>query len=116
MKIGGIKDNLKRTELSFAGYHYQNILAEDAFIGTLGFNYNLIHNLYFISKYNIGTFSPRSGNLYDQEYTLWDNSIQGVEAGFSYMSFILPMSLTLSKNDSQGSELLLQFSVGYFID
>lgn len=116
LKIGGIKDNLKRTELSFAGYHYQNILAEDAFIGTLGFNYNLIHNLYFISKYNIGTFSPRSGNLYDQEYTLWDNSIQGVEAGFSYMSFILPMSLTLSKNDSQGSELLLQFSVGYFID
>lgn len=116
LKIGGIKDNLKRNELSFAGYHYQNILAKDALIGSLGFNYNIIHNLYFIAKYNIGTFNPVIDDLYSDEFILWKNYIQGAEVGFAYTSFIFPMSLTISRNNSASSEVLLQFNIGYFID
>lgn len=116
LKIGGIKDNLKRSELSFAGYHYQNILAEDAFIGSLGFNYNLIQTLYFTGKYNIGTFSAQYDSLYSEKYDAWDKYISGAELGFSYMSLLIPMSLTVSTNDSNDHEILIQFNVGYFID
>ncbi|MGL5656544.1 MAG: patatin-like phospholipase family protein [Fusobacteriaceae bacterium] len=116
MKIGGIKNNLKRNELSFAGYHYQNILVKDAFIGSLGFNYNIVSNLYFIAKYNIGTFNAVSDSLYNDDFVLWKTYIQGAEAGFAYTSFIFPMSLTISKNNSESNEVLLQFNIGYFID
>lgn len=116
IKIGGIKNNLNRNELSFAGYHYQNLLVDEAFIGGVGFNYLLLKNFYLIGKYNIGTFSGLIEDDYAYQYDMWSNYISGIELGVSYISIIGPISFALSQNDSEDSDLLIQFSIGYFLD
>ncbi|MGL6064301.1 MAG: patatin-like phospholipase family protein [Fusobacteriaceae bacterium] len=118
LKIGGTRTNLDRRELSFAGYHFQSNLVEQAFIGELGFSYEFLKNFYFIGKYNIGTFKEISNNriIANPDNELWKSYIQGAELGFTYDSIIGPMSLVFSANNDDNNEILTQFNIGYYLD
>ncbi|MGL5124164.1 MAG: patatin-like phospholipase family protein [Fusobacteriaceae bacterium] len=118
LKIGGSRNNLDRRELSFAGYHFQSKLVEQAFITNIGFSYEFIKNFYFIGKYNLGTFKEISNRniLGNSDSRLWKSYIKGVEFSFSYDSIIGPMSLAISTNNNDDNEILTQFNIGYYLD
>lgn len=118
LKIGGSRNNLNRRELSFAGYHFQSKLVEQAFIANIGFSYEFLKNFYFIGKYNLGTFKELSNDFvkFSSHKELWKNYISGGEIGFAYDSIVGPMSITFSTNNDDNNEILTQFNIGYYLD
>ncbi|MGL5098817.1 MAG: patatin-like phospholipase family protein [Fusobacteriaceae bacterium] len=116
IKVGGIRDNLKRSEFSFAGYHHQSKLTEHALIGKLGFQYELRPKFFFQGEYNIGTFKESDFEEDEEKNRLWRNFVHGVQLGFSYDSPIGPLSVFLSTASQSAKDTLIQFNIGYYLD
>ncbi|MGL5965245.1 MAG: patatin-like phospholipase family protein [Fusobacteriaceae bacterium] len=116
IKVGGIRDNLKRSEFSFAGYHHQSKLTEHALIGKLGFQYEFRPKFFFQGEYNIGTFKENKIEFDDEKDRLWKTFIHGVQLGVSYDSPVGPLSVFLSTASQSAKNMLIQFNIGYYLD
>lgn len=116
IKVGGNRNNIKRSEFSFAGYHYQSKLTEHAMIGKLGLQYIIRPNLYFNAQYNIGTFKENEVAVDHDRNDIWKTYDHGFQLGLSYDSFFGPLSLYLSTADKSAKDLLIQFNLGYYLD
>lgn len=116
IKVGGIRNNIKRSEFSFAGYHYQSKITEHAMIGRLGLQYLIRQNLYFNAQYNIGTFKENEVAVAYEKEGIWKTYDHGFQLGLSYDSFVGPLSLYLSTTDKSAKNLLIQFNLGYYLD
>ncbi|MGL4252675.1 MAG: patatin-like phospholipase family protein [Fusobacteriaceae bacterium] len=116
IKVGGIRDNIKRSEFSFAGYHYQSKLTEHALIGKLGFQYELRPKFFLQGEYNIGTFKESHLESEEDKDRLWKSFVHGAQLGFSYDSPIGPLSVFLSTASQSAKDMLIQFNIGYYLD
>lgn len=115
IKLGGTKTNIKNKEFSFYGYHYQQKLVEKFVSLKLGFKYNFISDFYLITRWNIGTFEEYNNILREREEEFWNNYQKGIDIGINYQSIVGPIELSFSKN-SKSSNIITQFSIGYFLD
>lgn len=116
IKVGGTRDNMKRSEFAFAGYHYHSKLTEHALIGKLGYQYEVRPKFFFQGEYNIGTFKESSPQFEDDNERLWKNFVHGAQIGFSYDSPIGPLSVYISSASQSVKEFLIQFNIGYYLD
>lgn len=116
VKVGGIRDNIRRSEFSFAGYHYQSKLTEHALIGKLGFRYEIRPKFFFRGEYDIGTFKESDIEKNEEQDRLWKSFAHGVQVGFSYDSPIGPVSVFLSTASESAKHMLVQFNIGYYLD
>lgn len=116
IKVGGNHSNIKRSEFSFAGYHYQSKLTEHALIGKLGFQYEIRPKFFFQGEYNLGTFKENTVKEGDESDRLWKNFIHGAQIGFSYDSPLGPLSVHLSSSSQSVKNMLIQFNIGYYLD
>lgn len=115
IKLGGTKTNIKNKEFPFYGYHYQQKLVEKFISLKLGAKYNFISDFYLIARWNIGTFEEYNNILREREEEFWNNYQKGIDIGINYQSIVGPIELSFSKN-SKSSNIITQFSIGYFLD
>lgn len=116
IKVGGTRNNIKRGEFSFSGYHYQGLLTEHAVIGRLGLQYKIRPNLYLNAQYNLGTFKMNNLSILEGEQDIWEHFIQGIQIGLAYDSFFGPLSVNISTAEKTSDSFLLQFNLGYYLD
>ncbi|MGL5056351.1 MAG: patatin-like phospholipase family protein [Fusobacteriaceae bacterium] len=115
IKLGGFYNNLKKTELAFSGYHFQEKMTSGAIIFQTGIQYKILDNFYFTGKYNLGSFSEKGIDESSINRQLWKDFVNGYEFSLGYKTIFGPINLSISKNDDM-KEWLYQLNIGYYLE
>lgn len=110
-KIGGLKDNNAYRSFAFYGMPSMYRYAKELYLGGINIQYELFHNFYLTSKYNILTYD--SANLsFQQKESIWNNYHQGYGIGVGWNNLLGPLEFFISNKVDSGA-ILFQAFIGY---
>lgn len=110
--IGGLRNFQRKKNYSFYGLPLMDLYTDEFIMGSIGFQYSLLENLYLIGKYNILNYHKISLMNSKEIEICNESTIQGYGGGIGWKTFFGPIELIVSSSDYISSPLY-QVQIGY---